>query len=196
MNTIDAMRVATAIPNTAERIQRAWWHAHPVVRRATAAAFATSVVVPMVWSAHWWLRLVVAATGVLLALAALVDVHELKIPNRLLALAALVALAGPVALHDRVVLIRVLVGSAVAGGALLVVGVRRGVGMGDVKMGGVVGGSVGSAALLAAPIAIAIAALCAAVFGALTRRRRVALGPALWVGWALTLMFFSTGWWR
>lgn len=196
MNTIDAMRVAPAIPNTAERIQRAWWHAHPVVRRATAAALATSVVVPMVWSAHWWLRLVVAATGVLLALAALVDVHELKIPNRLLALAALVALAGPVALLDRVVLIRVLVGSAVAGGALLVVSVRRGVGMGDVKMGGVVGGSVGSAALLAPPIAIAIATLCAAVFGVLTRRRRVALGPALWVGWALTLIFFSTGWWR
>jgi prepilin signal peptidase PulO-like enzyme (type II secretory pathway) len=73
----------------------------------------------------------------------------------------------------------------------------RGVGMGDVKMAAVIGASAGSVAPIAAPCALAITAVVAAIYGAATRRPTLALGPALWLGWAIGVAFAEpfTRWW-
>ena len=77
---------------------------------------------------------------------------------------------------------------------MLFVRLARGVGMGDVKMAGVVGASVGPIALFAAPVAVAVAALVAGTYGLVAGRRRLPLGPALWLGWAVSLAAAATGW--
>ena len=141
-----------------------------------------------------------AAVGVVLALAALVDVHEHRLPNQLLATASLFVLGGVVLSRDALLLRNSLVGMTFGGGLMLLVRLSRGVGMGDVKMACIVGASAGAATstLLVAPIAIAIAAFSAAVFGLLAKRRRLALGPSLWLGWAAATTLFtalpSKGW--
>jgi hypothetical protein len=98
---------------------------------------------------------------------------------------------GVILSREATVLCNSLIGTAVAGGLMLMVRLSRGVGMGDVKMAGVVGASVGAGtgALVAAPMAIALAALSAAVYGLTANRRRLALGPSLWFGWAVALVF-------
>lgn len=136
----------------------------------------------------------------MLALAALVDVHEYRLPNQLLATASLLLLGSVVLSRDALLMRDSLVGAILGGGLMLLVRLSRGVGMGDVKMACIVGASVGIAArtLFAAPIAIALAAFSAAVFGLLARRRRLALGPSLWFGWAAATTLFaalpSKGW--
>jgi leader peptidase (prepilin peptidase)/N-methyltransferase len=130
-----------------------------------------------------------AAVGVFLAIAALVDAHEHRLPNQLLAAASMVVGVGVILSREVTVLCNSLIGMVVAGGLMLMVRLSRGVGMGDVKMAGVVGASVGAGTgtLFAAPIAIALAAFAAAVFGLIANRRRLALGPSLWFGWAAAL---------
>jgi leader peptidase (prepilin peptidase)/N-methyltransferase len=130
-----------------------------------------------------------AAVGVILAIAALVDAHEHRLPNQLLAAALMVVGVGVIMSRAATVLRNSFIGMAVAGGLMLMVRLSRGVGMGDVKMAGVVGASVGASTstLFAAPIAIALAAFAAAVFGLFANRRRLALGPSLWFGWAAAL---------
>lgn len=192
MTTIDTLRAESA--TTADRVAAAWSDAHPVARRvvlaACVSAAATSTVLPAPMTVRWG----VAAAGVLLAVASLVDLHERKLPNRLLVAALLAAAGGAVASLDRTVMVASLAGMVLAGGLMLLVRLSRGVGMGDVKMAGVVGASTGGVALVAAPLALAIAALSASVYGLLARRRRVPLGPALWLGWALALGCSAAGW--
>ena len=135
-----------------------------------------------------------ATVGVLLAGAAFVDSHERRLPNRLLAIALALALGGAVLSLTRAVILEAVVGMVIAGVLMLCVRLARGVGMGDVKMAAVVGASVGASTttVLAAPIAIAIAAFTAATYGFIANRRRLPLGPSLWIGWAVTLV--ATGW--
>ena len=194
MKTVDAMRVGPARKGTAERIEQAWWQARPAVRRATASAMLTSVALAMLWSPDWWVRSTVALTGTTLAVAALVDLHEFRLPNRLMWIAAAATFSAPALRLDVGMTSRTLAGGLVAAGLMLLVQVRRGVGMGDVKMSAVVGASAGSMAILGAPIAIAIASLVAASCGLVSRQRRMALGPALWLGWATALFVLSAGW--
>ena len=80
------------------------------------------------------------------------------------------------------------------GGLMLLVRLTRGVGMGDVKMAAVVGASAGAVALMAAPVALAVASFAGATFGVITRRQRLPLGPALWLGWAVALGACAAGW--
>lgn len=136
-----------------------------------------------------------AACGALLATAALVDLHEHRLPNRLLAAALAVALLGVAATGSAAIVGRTVVGLLLGGGLLLLVRLARGgVGMGDVKMAGVVGSAAAPVAVLAAPVAIAIAALAAAGYGLLAGRSRLPLGPALWFGWATSLAAGAAGW--
>ena len=137
-------------------------------------------------------RATIALAGMLLATAALVDVHEHRLPNRLLAAAALAALASAGLEHRLGVAIT---GLALAAGLLLVVRLARGIGMGDVKMAGVVGAGVASNGLVAAPVAVAVAALAAATAGALLVRSRLPFGPSLWLGWAVGLVLPIGRWW-
>ena len=98
-------------------------------------------------------------------------------------------------LADSALALRSVVGALLAGSVVALVAVSRGVGMGDVKMAGVVGASVGGLDWRAPLVAVAIAAALAAAYGAATRQQRVAFGPALWLGWMSVLIGFSTGWW-
>jgi leader peptidase (prepilin peptidase)/N-methyltransferase len=125
--------------------------------------------------------------GLAFVVAAVVDVVEHRIPNVLVATAMVCTLVAAFVSVEPWALAVVVCGASMAGGALLVVRLGRGLGMGDVKMGAVVGASCASTTLVAAPLAIAATAFTAATFGLVTRRRRIALGPFLWLGWAAAL---------
>jgi leader peptidase (prepilin peptidase)/N-methyltransferase len=179
---------------TAERVDRAWAAAHPVTRRAVVAAGATALALGSVAPAVAGVRLAISMTGLLLALAALVDVHEHRLPNRLLAAALIVSVAGAVATTNPRVVVATVLGVLAAGVPMLLVRLTRGIGMGDVKMAAVVGASTGAVSLVAAPAAIALAAFTGGAYGVLARRRRIAMGPALWLGWAVALGAAAAGW--
>jgi leader peptidase (prepilin peptidase)/N-methyltransferase len=166
-----------------------------MVHRAAAAALVTSVVVGVTTTGGWPVRCSTAATGVVFVGAALVDLHERRLPNRLLQLSAVGVLAGWLAAFDGQLAVRSVAGGVMAGGALLVVHIGRGVGMGDVKMAAVVGASAGMVVFVAAPVAIAVMAFSASAYGALARRSSLPLGPAFWFGWAIAVASASAGWW-
>ena len=169
---------------TLDRVARAWRSVGVRARCAAVGGVAASVAVCDG-------RVSVALTGVLLVAAALVDLHEHRLPNTLLAVAAVTAVADAAQAHR---LTTALCGGAIAFVLLLWVRLARGLGMGDVKMGTAVGLSTAVRVLVAAPVAIAKAALVAAATGVLLRRDRLPLGPALWCGWAVALAA-PKGWW-
>lgn len=192
MRTVDTLRAQPV--STTNRVAAAWVDAHPVVRRAAIAAcvsaVALSTAAPAPQSVQWG----IAAVGAVLAAAATVDVHEHKLPNRLLLTALALVCASVVATADRATALSAISGLLIAGGLMLLVRLSRGVGMGDVKMAAVVGASVGAVNVMAAPVAIAVAALVAATYGTLSRRQRLPLGPALWLGWSVSLAACAAGW--
>ncbi len=202
MTTIETSTAETSITETlwvrpaltTDRVVVAWVGAHQVVRRcviaATVMAGALGSALPVADAVRWS----VAVVGAVLALAALVDVHEHKLPNRLVGTAMVVALVGVLSTTTAALLISSVSGMVLAGGLMLLVRLTRGIGMGDVKMAAVVGASTGATAVVAAPLAIAIAALVAVVCGVLTHRQRLPLGPALWAGWAISLAAVAAGW--
>lgn len=191
---MSGLHTARPAPSTTERLHAAWWEAESLARRALVAAVISSVVLGMMVPAGRAVRLSVVVVGGVLALAALVDAHEHRLPNRLLALAAVASLAGAAGTGGDASR-GWAVGGVVALAALVAVRLTRGIGMGDVKAGAVVGASTGAVALVAAPVAIAVAATAAAFVGISTGRRRLALGPSLWTGWAVALLGTSWGWW-
>lgn len=186
--------------STSDRVTIAWNHARPLARHLMVAACATSVALELPVRSSAAVACATAAVGVLLAAAALVDIHERRLPNQLLTAALAVALVGATLSTEVIVVRSALLGMIIAGALMLLVRVTRGVGMGDVKMAAVVGASVSASTttLVAAPIAIAAAAFAAAMYGFITSRPRVALGPSLWVGWASALVLVtalpSNGW--
>lgn len=127
-----------------------------------------------------------AAVGVLIGLAATVDLASARLPNRLVGAAAaatVVEIASDVASD---------VASALAGVALVVavVVVARMVGVvgfggGDIKLALVVGASTGVPIPAFAGVATAIAAASCLLSGSVSGRRTVAFGPCLWLGWVI-----------
>jgi leader peptidase (prepilin peptidase) / N-methyltransferase len=124
----------------------------------------------------------------LLVPIALIDVEHRIIPNRLTALGAILALAIGTALDPSGEPARLIAGAA-AGGALLIAAMAYpgGMGMGDVKLAGVMGLFLGSAV---AP-AMLVALLAGVLFGALilgrqgaqvARKTAVPFGPFLALG--------------
>ncbi len=177
---------------TTVRVTRAWTAGTSTLRRAAVAAGLTSLAVALNQPAPVAVRIALAASGWLMAGAALVDVHELRIPNRLVG-AALVTTWVGAGLVATDWLLRSIAGAVVAGLLMLAVRLQRGVGMGDVKLAAAVGAGAGAVAVPLAPLAIAAAALVAGCFGIATGRRRLPLGPSLWLGWAVALMVAPTG---
>jgi prepilin peptidase CpaA len=177
------------------RLYTAWIEADSGVRRVALAAMTTSWLAAWALSSSASVRVAVGAVGSLLIAAAVVDVHERRLPNRLLLAGVLTALGGALLAGERRVVAAAVVGGIVAGASMLIVRLARGIGMGDVKAAVVVGTSAGSVALIAAPMAIAVTAFVAAVYGLLAHRARLPLGPSLWVGWAVALFGTSSGWW-
>lgn len=157
------------------------------------AASATSVAVAVSLRVSAIVAGSTAIVGVLLAVAAFVDAHEYRLPNRVLAAACACALGGALLAIDNAVLLDAVLGLLAAGGLMLSVRITRGVGMGDVKMAAVVGASAGACttSVLAPATAIAIAALVGAIYGFVSNRRRVPFGPALWFGWAVAIALTS-----
>jgi leader peptidase (prepilin peptidase)/N-methyltransferase len=117
----------------------------------------------------------------------LVDIEEHRLPNRLIGLAALAGVCGALLAGARSSVIGAAVGALVAGSAVMIVCLTRGVGMGDVKMAFAIGLALGPLGFMAAPLAIGIAALVAAAYGKAARRARLPLGPSLWFGWAVVV---------
>ncbi len=194
MAIVGAIRVAPTTSSTAERIGAAWVHATRSTRRVAVLSVLTSVVFGAMAPVAPAARCAVAASGCVIALAALVDVRERRLPNRLVVLALCCTLA-PLLLGAPADVVRVGAGTLIAGGLLLGVRLRRGVGMGDVKLGAVIGGNVALVALPAAPVAVAVAAASAALVGGVLRRSSLPLGPALWFGWAVAVATAGSGWW-
>ena len=192
MTGIDMLPVMPA--TTPDRVSAAWGAVGATTRRAVLAACATSIALSTAVPAPGAVRVSVSVVGALLAVAALVDLREYKLPNALL-LAALAAVAvGVLAAWSVVLAASAAAGLLLGGGLMLIVYLIRGVGMGDVKMAGVVGASVGAVELKAVPVSIALAAFAAAAYGLATRRQRMAIGPALWLGWAIAVAACAAGW--
>ncbi|MCB0980307.1 MAG: prepilin peptidase [Acidimicrobiaceae bacterium] len=192
--------VAGFVP-LAVRWGRAWHAAPPGRRRWFAGALATCPLLAASTAAigHPSPAAALAgtaltATGTVIAAAALVDAHEHRLPNSLTALAGALAVVGALAAPRGGRIGPALLGGLIAGAAMLVVHLSRGVGLGDVKLAAVVGASCGTSALAAAPLAIAVAAIAAAATGLLTRRTRLPLGPSLWAGWAVATAAAGAGW--
>ena len=194
MAIVGAIRVAPTTSTTAERIGDAWTHATRSTRQAAVLSVLTSVVFGAMTPATLAVRCAVAGTGVVIAVASLVDVHARRLPNRLVLL-ALCCTVAPLLLGLPGDVVRVSVGVLVTGGLLLGVRLRRGVGMGDVKLGAVIGGNAALVALPAAPVAVAVAAATGAGAGWVLRRSSLPLGPALWFGWAVAIVTAGAGWW-
>ena len=137
----------------------AWSAAHPVTQRASVAACVTSVGLGALLPLDVPVAVGIALCGAVLAAAALVDLHEHKLPNRLLAVALAAAVVGVAAAGEPALVGRAVIGLLLGGGLMLLVRLSRGVGMGDVKMAAVVGASTAPVSTVAAPLAIALAAL-------------------------------------
>lgn len=185
--------MTTMTPTTSVRVTRAWTAGTPTIRRAAAAAWITSFLQAAVLQVPMAMRLGLAIAGCLVATAALVDLHELRLPNTLVG----GALAAPLAVSAVVspsALMRASLGMVVAGGLMLIVRLSRGVGMGDVKLAAAVGAGAGALAISLAPLSIGVAAFVAGAFGLVSGRRRLPLGPSLWLGWAVALLVARMGW--
>ena len=156
---------------TAARLRRAWDEAGDELRRGAVAAAVTSVLLAVVTHLPVPAQVGLAMAGVAIAAAALVDVVEHRLPNALVAAAAVSPLIGAAAELDGQSAARSCVGAVIAGGAMLTVRLARGVGMGDVKMSAAVGAGAGALSPMLAAVAIAVTALAAAVWGVASGRR-------------------------
>jgi leader peptidase (prepilin peptidase)/N-methyltransferase len=121
----------------------------------------------------------VVGVGALLGVAASVDLDEERIPNRLLVAAAGVV-AAVTAMSGGAVLADVVLGAALAFVPIAVVLLTRGIGMGDLKMAGVLGAAGGLVHPLVGLATVFLMAVSTAVVGLTTRWKRLALGPWLW----------------
>lgn len=123
-----------------------------------------------------------AVVGLLAGAAAVVDVHERRLPNRLLGTALLVVVAAA-ALDGTWTLVDVLVSLCMAALPLWVVRYGKGLALGDVKFAAVLGAATGLVHPFAGVLVVWVAALAGGLFAVRTGRRRLAFGPWLWAGY-------------
>jgi leader peptidase (prepilin peptidase)/N-methyltransferase len=187
MKTDEVVQHVASSDGVSARVRSAWRSAECVTRRAFAAALLTSVAFAGSMNVQVATRLAMAVSGVCFATSALVDIEEHRLPNRLIGLAALAGVCGALLAGARSSVIGAAVGALVAGSAMMIVCLTRGVGMGDVKMAFAIGLALGPLGFMAAPLAIGIAALAAAAYGKAARRAQLPLGPSLWFGWAVVV---------
>lgn len=124
----------------------------------------------------------IGAVSLFAGAAAVVDVHEHRIPNRLLGMSLLmVAIAAVMGGVDTTadVTIGLLIGSV----PLFVVRYGKGVGLGDVKFAAVLGAAGGLLHPGVGLVAVWAAALASGLFVLTSDRTRLALAPWLWAGY-------------
>lgn len=174
----------------------AWVGTNLPTRVATTLLGAATAVIVVAWQSTTTspptTAVAVIAVVALAGAAAVVDRSTYRIPNTLVSAAAAVLLLAALAESSPFATSgRLLIGALGAGLPLLIVRLHRGLGMGDVKLAAVLGATAGLVHPLAAPTALAIGAFAAGMTGLVARRQRLALGPSLWVGWAITLDAFA-----
>ncbi|HEU4656736.1 MAG TPA: prepilin peptidase [Capillimicrobium sp.] len=162
---------------------------YPLVELATALLYA-GVVVRYGLDADLWLPLAMVTFCVPIAL---IDLDHRIIPNRLTAPAAVVAVA-ILALADSGSLIEHLLAGAIAGGAFLLIAfvAPHGMGMGDVKLVGVLGLYLGASVAPALFVALVAGTLVGAAVMARKgvrdgRKTAVPFGPFLVLGGLVAL---------
>ncbi|MEZ5224268.1 MAG: A24 family peptidase [Ilumatobacteraceae bacterium] len=170
--------------STLRRVTRAW-SALGAGRRRVALGGATLAVVAGAGSvtvAPFTTAIAIVMIGLLGGAAAVVDVHERRLPNRLTGLALLIVAAAAL-LDDPWTGVDALISMSMAAVPLWVVRYGRGLALGDVKFAAVLGAATGLVHPYAGVVVVWVAALSAGVFALRTGRRRLAFGPWLWAGY-------------
>ena len=172
---------------TSVRLVEAWRSTKPLRRKQAAvaavasigvAAFAT-VAVPTASA------IVIGIVGLLAGASAIIDLHEHRIPNRLLTLSLIAVVVGAALgamFVSGLVVGQVIVGLIIAAFPLFAIRYGHGLAMGDVKMAGVLGAAGGLIHPVVGLITVFVAALSSGVFALVHHRNRLALGPWLWAG--------------
>jgi leader peptidase (prepilin peptidase)/N-methyltransferase len=171
---------------------RAWRRLGSNGRSAIVVAAVAIAVTTLVWLTVTPAALATGAALAALVAAAIVDVAERRLPNRLVILAGVPVLAaavvGPAA--------AAVIGAAAVAVPLVITHLvsPAGLGFGDVKAGTVLGGALGLLSPVLAPAALLVGLLGSAAWALAARRRSVPLGPGL-VGGAIaaSLIGFSVG---
>jgi leader peptidase (prepilin peptidase) / N-methyltransferase len=163
---------------------------YPVVEALTAAL---AVAVILVAHSTRDLVLGLVLVGILVPIA-LIDLDHRIIPNKITAPAAVVAIAIGLALQPAAVPEQLIAGAGAAGFLLVfVLAYPRGMGMGDVKLAGILGLFLGRAV----PVAILVAVIAGTVLGAAVmarlgvergRKTAVPFGPFLALGGVVALL--------
>lgn len=163
---------------------------YPLVEALTAALFAAVILVDGA-DRRVWLGLVLVA---LLVPVALIDLEHRIIPNRLLAPAAVLALALTAALQPELLPER-LIAAAAAGGLLLAAALAYpgGMGMGDVKLAAVLGLFLGRSVAVALAVALVAGTVAGAAIMARKgtregRKTAIPFGPFLALGGIVGLL--------
>lgn len=164
---------------------------YPLVEIGLAAAYAATYLVLEDDGAAWVALGLVFST--VLAVITLTDIEDRIIPNAVMIFAALAALAILIVFEPDE-LPEHLIAAAAAGGLLLVVALLypRGMGMGDVKLAGVMGLYLGSAVAPALLIGFLTGSLLGVALiarhGAEARKQAVPFGPFLALGGLIALL--------
>ena len=177
--------MAAAPPTSSSHIPTTWWG--PPAALVLAAA--TFVRLGLNVDAAAW-----AVAQVTLVVLAAHDLVTRRLPNAITIPVALLAV-GARAAFERSALDEVILAGLVAFGAFLVLSLllRSGLGMGDVKLAGMLGFLLGSAvvpALLIGVFAGGIAAAALMAGARATRRTYIAYGPYLALGGAIAILAF------
>jgi leader peptidase (prepilin peptidase)/N-methyltransferase len=153
-----------------------------------AAIAATAAWIPITGFA-----LATTLSVVVLAVAAMVDVVEHRLPDALVGAAAapvIVAMGWAWVAGDAAVTTGAAIGAAVVGGPLLATHLvsPAGMGFGDVKAGTVLGAALALVSVQIAVLALVLGLAGAAASALAMRRRSIALGPGLVAGAAVALV--------
>lgn len=176
---------------TAVQATRSAWRAvGRLDRAATVGALVASVAAAAWWALEAPAAIATGAALALLTVAALVDAACHRLPNALIATAAVPVTLAVVVAWSGSLLRGALVGAAFVGVPLLVTHLvaPAGMGFGDVKAGAVTGAALGLVAAPLALLALVLGLLLGAGSGLARRAAAVALGPPLVAGALLALL--------
>jgi prepilin signal peptidase PulO-like enzyme (type II secretory pathway) len=178
---------------TSVRLLAAWRSIKPVRRRQALVAMLATIGIAALstLAVPTASAVVIGIVGVLAGAAAVVDLHERRIPNRLLILSLLAVVAGAAfgtAVTDGKIAGEVIVGLIVAAFPLFAVRYGHGLAMGDVKLAAVLGAAGGLIHPVVGLITVFVAALSSGLFALVHNRKRLALGPWLWAGFGTACM--------
>jgi len=184
--------------DTLIRVDEAWTelaaHRRNLATGGVAATLAMALAATSV--ASLFVCITLALVGVAAGAAAVVDVHQRLIPNRLLSLSLLLLVVTAV-LDSGASLGMVLVSAILASLPLWIVRYGHGLGIGDVKFAFVLGAAAGLVHPWAGLMTVWIASAVSGAFALMRHKQHLALGPWLWAGFvggtAMGVLFVQVG---